>query len=360
MKIGILTYHRAYNYGAFLQAFALKSFLEKEGHEVSFVDYWPLDHENLYRLWDETSGLKSFFRNLVLAWKRNARYKRFRKIQLKYLGINRKPLYRSALELNDLNYDVIIYGSDQIWWKSRIGKTSFDPVYWGQCISGHLKKVSYAASMGIINLTDADLSQIRNYLTAFSAISVRETRLMDTLQPLTDKAIKTVLDPTLLMPSSFWESVCNSKLPVNGKYILFYKMMNDDKAEDFARELGRLHNLPVVRIIGDITSYKTDRINTITDPFLFLTLIKNAEYVVSTSFHGVAMSIQFHKDFYAMGMRNNSDRVSSLLTKIGLEQRMTDSLQDCTSQPIDYSMVHSKLSELQMESSEFLISSIRS
>ena len=209
------------------------------------MDYWPLYHESLYSLWDKTSGLKSFFRNLILAFKRHARYKRFNSIQRHFLGLKHKPEFRSASEMEGLDYDVIVYGSDQIWWKSRIGKIDFDPVYWGQNISRDIKKVSYAASMGIINLTDADLSQIRKYLTAFSSISVRETQLMNTLQPLTEKTIKTALDPTLLMPSSFWESVCTRKTPVNGKYILYYKMMNDDKADVFAHELGKLYNLPV-------------------------------------------------------------------------------------------------------------------
>lgn len=359
MKIGILTYHRAYNYGAFLQAFALKSFLEKEGYEVSFVDYWPLDHEKLYRLWDETSGLKSFLRNLVLAWKRNARYKRFRKLQQKYLIIDRKPLFRSAQELNNLNYDVIIYGSDQIWWKSRTDKSGFDPVYWGQQINKKMKKVSYAASMGIIDLNDKDLSDIRNYLVAFSSISVREIQLMNVLQPLTDKTISVVLDPTLLVPASFWESLCREKVSVKGQYILYYRMMGDEKSDLLALEISRKLNLPIVKIVGSIGSYKVDRINSLTDPIHFLTLIRSAEYVISTSFHGVALSIQFNKEFYSMGMKNNSDRVSSLLSLLGLENRMIDSIPSDLSDKIDYTAVLSKLSALQKESAGYLTSSIQ-
>lgn len=360
MKIGILTYHRAFNYGAFLQAYALKSFLTDKGFEVSFIDYWPLDHERMYDLWDETVSIKSFLRNLLLAGKRKARYRRFIKVQQLCLGIGKEPAYRSSAQLKEVEYDAVIYGSDQIWWKSRIGD-GFDPVYWGQYISGAIKKISYAASMGIINLQENDFSKIRNYLTAFTHISVRETQLQELIQPLTDKTVRTVLDPTLLVTPSFWESICNKKNPpVRTKYILFYRMMSDDRADAFAQELGRKHNLPVIRIKGSIDSYKTDSINTQTDPIVFLTLIRNAQYVVSTSFHGVALSVQFRKEFYALGMKNNSDRVSSLLSQLGLEQRMTDTVPDSDTERIDYTEVHSKLSLLRQESEDFLISSLQS
>lgn len=360
MKIGILTYHRAYNYGAFLQAFALKSFLEEIGHQVSFVDYWPYDHENLYSLWDKTDNQKSFFRNLILALKRSLRHKRFLTAQQHYLGINRTPVFRSVEQLDNLDYDVIVYGSDQIWWKSRIEENGFDPVYWGQHVNSRIKKVSYAASMGVINLTDNDLTVIKNYLTAFSHISVRETQLMNILQPLTNKAISTVLDPTLLLPSSFWESLCEKEIRNHPKYILFYHVMSDDKADRFAQEISNKLNLPVIKILGHISSYKVDQTNISTDPIRFINLIRNAEYVISTSFHGVAMSIQFKKEFYAMGMHNNSDRVSSLLTQLGLENRMTDTVPSLLSETIDYSIVDSKLSVLRQYSINFLTTSIQS
>jgi len=362
MKIGILTYHRAVNYGAFLQAYALKSFLEGLGHEAGFVDYWPQEHKKRYRLFDNSTNLKLLFRNLLLAYKRYPRYKRFKKDQMQYLGIPERPVYGSVRQLEQIGkqYDLIIYGSDQIWWKSRLDTNGFDPVYWGEFISKNIKKITYAASMGVISLTDSDKRYISNCLNAFSHISVRETQLMEVLQPLTGKKICTVLDPTLLVPSSFWESKCLKDAPVKGKYILYYRMMSDERADVFANETGRILNMPVITIIGHIGSYKVDRINSVTGPFSFVTLIRNAQYVISTSFHGVAMSIQFRKEFYAMGMNRNSDRVYSLLTLLGIENRMADSVPANFSERIDYTRVHSRLSDLQKESSDFLISSILS
>lgn len=357
MKIGILTYHRAYNYGAFLQAYALKAFLVKCGNEADFVDYWPYEHEKKYRI-GKINGIKPFIRSLIVLWRSTPRYKRFRVDQQKYLKIGAEPLFRNGKQLEELDYDVIIYGSDQIWWKSRLGDNGFDPVYWGQFVKNDIKKVAYAASMGIIDLTEKDKNEITNYLKAFSHISVRENQLKNALQPLTDKTIRTVLDPTLLMPSGFWESFCGQLRPVKGKYILYYKMMNAPCADVFAIKTGRILNLPVITVFGHMNTYKANKISSVTDVASFVALIRNAEYVVSSSFHGVAMSIQFKKEFYAMGMDNNSDRVSSLLSKLGLENRLTDVVPDSFSKKINYSEVHSKLHLLQKESSDFLTSSI--
>lgn len=358
MKIGILTYHRAYNYGAFLQAYALKVFLERCGNEAHFIDYWPYEHEKKYSV-GKINGIKSFIRSLIILWRSTPRYRRFRMEQQKYLGIGAKPLFRNGKQLERLEYDVIVYGSDQIWWKSRLGDSGFDSVYWGQFIKNDIKKVAYAASMGIIDLTEIDKNEITNYLKAFSHISVRESQLMNTLQPLTDKTIRTVLDPTLLMPSAFWESFCGQLMPVKGKYILYYKMMNAPEADIFAIEMSKKLNLPVITIFGHMNTYKANKISSVTGVAGFLALIRNAEYVVSSSFHGVAMSIQFKKEFYAMGMNNNSDRVSSLLSQLGLENRLTDVMPTTFSETINYSEVYAKLYSLQQESSDYLTSSIR-
>lgn len=358
MKIGILTFHRAYNFGAFLQAYALKSFLEQNGNDVSFIDYWPYGHENMYNS-RENGGIKTFVRNLLVLKNRLPRYIRFRKAQRKYLGIASKPMFRTGEQLETVEYDVIIYGSDQIWWKSKITDNKFDRVYWGQYIRNNVKKIAYAASMGIINLTENDKLEIANYLKSFSDIFVRETQLMNVLQPMTEKPIRTVLDPTLLLPASFWEAFCSRQKKVNGKYIFYYKMLGDPKADIFAREIGRIHKLPVITVLGNISTYKANRISSLTDPARFTALIRDAEYVVSTSFHGVAMSIQFKKEFYAMGMKNNTDRVLSLLTQLGLENRLTDVVPDDFSETIDYSEVYSRLLSLRQESAECLISSIR-
>lgn len=359
MKIGILTYHRAYNYGAFLQAYALKSYIEDMGHNVSFIDYWPLLHENIYRHTAKNDGIRSFIRNMLLTRKRALRYRQYKLSLKKYLGISGNPI-RTPDKLQNIEYDLIIYGSDQIWWKDRLESEGFDLVYWGQHVSNSIRKVSYAASMGVIDLTEKDKTQIKEYLKSFSAISVRETRLQEVLQPLTNKPIKTVLDPTLLLPKAFWDAFCNKKRLIKNKYILYYKVMNDDKADALARDMGKKHQLPVITLVGQIGSYKTDRINSNTGPREFVTLIRDAEYVVSTSFHGVAMSIQFSKEFYAMGMRNNSDRVLSLLTQLGIKNRLIESVPTDFSETIDYSIVHSRLSFLRNDSSVFLKESIQS
>lgn len=359
MKIGILTYHRAFNYGAFLQALALRSFLLDQGYDVSFIDYWPQYHEDSYKLWEECHDIRSFIRSMMLAQKRHTRFKAFRSAQEKYLEIPDKPLFRDSSDLKDVDADIVIYGSDQIWWKARAGIKGFDDVYWGQHIPQNVKKIAYAASMGVIELTPNDNAEITEYLRNFSGISVRETQLKEALQPLTERNIHVVLDPTLLVPSSFWESLGGKNVPNKEKYILYYKMMNSEKADLFADEMGKKTNLPVITINGNIDSYRTSLLSAETDPISFVSLVKNAEYVISTSFHGVAMSIQFQKEFFAMGMKNNSGRVFSLLSQLGLEERLTDIIPDSTVTAINYDAVYSKLELLRKQAQDYLVQSIQ-
>lgn len=360
MRIGILTFHRAYNYGAFLQAYALKSFLEKNGYVASFIDYWPFYHEKFYNIWGvNNSGLKSLLRSILVARKKRIRYIGFIKNQKKYLGLSANPKYHNPEDLNNIEYDVIIYGSDQIWWKSRLGHDGFDDVYWGQHITQCQNKVVYAASMGIINLTEQDKYKIAEYLKNFSRISVRELQLKDVIQPMTENNISVVLDPTLLVPSSFWISKCSKGRPVKEKYILYYRMIASDKADMFSKELSKKFNLPVILISGNIDSYKASRINITTTPISFLSLIKNAEYVISTSFHGVALSIQFQKEFFTMGMGNNSGRVFSLLHALNLENRIVDNISTDRFPSIDYNIVQNRLEQLREQSKNYLINSIQ-
>ena len=362
MKIGILTYHRAYNFGAFLQAFALKSFLEQQGHEVSFVDYWPEEHALLNKPFrkESVSGLKSFVHECLLYRNRHKRYSRFSKIQVQYLGIERAIQYTNPEQLASLNYDCIIYGSDQIWWKNRLaGRTSFDGVYWGDFVPAEIRKVAYAASMGVINVADEDKTYIREHLRNFQSLSVRETVLADTIRDLADSDVSVVLDPTLLVDASFWDRYVHD-VPEKD-YILYYKVMGNEACDRAVESFGHEQGLKVITVSGSLNTWRRlDSYSRNADAFGFISLIKHARYVVSTSFHGVAFSIVFKKPFVAMGMGDNSHRVQSLLQSLGLCEQMNDSPQDGISIPIpDYSQVAKRLSAIRACSADYLKSALQ-
>ena len=148
MKIGILTYHRSHNYGALLQAIALRKVLADMGHEVTFIDYWPAYHRHMYALfsfhwmmsrkgiWSKWSYLKYCFCNYSARKKRKLSFDKF-------ISEYIEP-YTSSM---DESYDVVIHGSDQIWRKQPEINT-YNPVYFGCHDIVARRKVSYAASIG--------------------------------------------------------------------------------------------------------------------------------------------------------------------------------------------------------------------
>ena len=139
MKIGILTFHRAHNYGALFQAYATQAFLSRQGHQAEMIDYWPTYHDDEYRMipYFKTRSLLGKIKAILMILigfrrilKRSKMYKNFIRDQFNLLG---EPRYRSKEAISDLSYDMVIYGSDQIWRGSIFaGIKGFNDVYYGE------------------------------------------------------------------------------------------------------------------------------------------------------------------------------------------------------------------------------------
>lgn len=363
MKIGIVTYHRPHNYGALFQAYALKLYLEANGHDAEFVDYWPEYHsrtyKTLYVLENKTliDKIKTFLFICFGIFKVLKRRKGYQCFMEKYLGLSHTEKFKTAESLNRLKYDVVFYGSDQIWKKHSEPRFSgFNPVYFG---AGDFakKKVSYAASMGVIEVDAADKLCLKQLLRNFDSISVRERQLQDLVLEVTGKAVAQVWDPVFLCSKHRWNSFLPECRAVREKYILFYQLIPSDEAQALARELSQKSGAAVYEIRARVAPSKiSSRYKYQTaSPFEFLHLIRDADYVISSSFHGVAFSILFEKQFYALGMRNNSDRVRSMLSYLGIEQRYVAEKEELDwSDEIDYSEVKALLEKGVASSKEFI------
>lgn len=360
MKIGILTYHRAENYGALLQAYALLTYLRSLGHDVSFVDYWPKYHSDYFKLfsWDNFSkkGLKRkvlMLINLLMPSKYLRKY-RLKHFMQEKLRLGKKVVYSDSDAITE-HYDVVFYGSDQIWRKQNLGGVGFDDWYFGTDNVKAARKVVYAGSMGTIKPSAQDDEYLKRMMRNFSSISVREQDLQSYLHRL-GVSSTLVLDPVFLLSASQWREL-KEKSARNGKYILFYNLLNNAESRHFAEQLSREKALPIKEITKRTSpraiGSRYIRTASVED---FLQLIDEAEYVVSNSFHGVAFSIIFQKQFYAVGMGNKANRVVSLLKSIGIEYRYSENGEVLSNnQPIDYTVVSKKLSILQ-ESSKKCIS----
>lgn len=315
MKIGILTFHSAHNYGAVLQAYALQKYLMSFNHTVEFINY---NNEKLLRVykWFEfkrfkTLNVTKFYTEFKLLSPRKRRFVKFESFIDKYL-------YLSPKNYDTKSYDVIIIGSDQVW--NTDLTSGFDKMYWGNfVIKNECNLISYAASMQD-EISESNKLQIKKLLGNFSGISVREDSIARNLAMLLGIDIPVVLDPTLLLSSNEWEQICANKI-VRRPYLLFYQVRKNEKAKLIAEQIAENLNLEIVNLSAGIDLNNSPEFID-AGPLDFVSLFKNASYVVCTSFHGTVFSIIFNVPFCSIILNDGKDnRVLSLLSKLNLVDR---------------------------------------
>jgi polysaccharide pyruvyl transferase WcaK-like protein len=367
MKIGILTYHRSHNYGALLQAYALKTYLEQNQHDVEFVDYYPdyhaenyklLPHFRYYSLINKCKVLVKLVFALRITLIRRKGYENF---ILDSLKLSKNAKFKRLEDLTTLTYDAVVYGSDQIW---RIqdfpGYKGFSTAYFGEGISARLK-LSYAASMGKISINEIDESELQRLLRNFNAISVRENDLQKIILNYTKLKVRRVLDPVFLLSRENWTKLITNHARRKKEYILFYNIMKSKNARLLANEIARSSSYEVYEIRGRVYPFKfTERFRYQTaSPNEFLSLLCDAQIVISTSFHGVAFSLLFEKEFYALGMGDNSSRVKSLLSELNIQERYIENIEEAkVTEKLDYELINNKIMKLRNESYDFLNSNL--
>ena len=365
LNIGILTYHRAENYGALLQAYALRKHLQHLGHNVSFVDYWPKYHSEYFSLFPLRIFKKKGFKGKIkmlqkfVLWgiPKYIRKSRLQRFMYERLGLSRHPLY-SGDECKTEQYDVVVYGSDQIWRKQNRGGVGFDAWYFGSENVQANKKVVYAGSMGVMSMDSEDESFVYQQMKNFDALSVREKDLQDFLL---SKGIESLLvcDPVFLLSKDEWQQMAFPQR-LKKKYILFYNLLNSQESVSFANNLSQRTGLPIIEINKVLTCsrFLNRRYVSCASVEQFLGLIRDAQYVVSNSFHGVAFSLIFEKQFYAVGMKSRSSRVESLLASVELPKRYMPTDQSMSVIAIDYQIVNEKISKFVKLSQEYLSESL--
>ena len=361
MKIGILTYHRAENYGALLQAFALRTYLAGLGHDVDFVDYWPDYHHRFFELFSWRKFRESNIKGKMvllyytLFW-HQARKRRQQNLQAfmhEELGLSLEARYHNDHDVVK-EFDVVFYGSDQIWRRQRMpSHPGFDFWYFGSD-NVQARKIAYAASMGSIDVKEDEKEVLRRHLQGFEAISVREESLKEWLTSLSIQS-QIVCDPVFLLGKEVWLSLADkaSEQPAYQHYILVYNLLGQTSTVKFAERLSKEKNLPIVEVNKKYVPFTSSRRYCRTARVeYFLSLLAHADYVVSNSFHGVALSVIFQKQFFAVGMGQRAGRVTSLLSSLNIPERYTDVWRPVP--PIDYTVVNPLLSDKVISSTTFI------
>ena len=335
--IGLITYHAAYNYGSVLQAYATQSTITDMGHDVTVIDYRPLEGERYYeRLYWRGLGLKSSLADLTMLPVAGLRKKRMRNFE-RFISTNihvGQRRYQEPEELNSLAdaFDVAVSGSDQIINKhsnelERVDWKYMDPylLKWANC-----RKISYASSPA--TMTDDELRRIGPALVEFSALSARERSACGKLRQVSGKYVEHVCDPTLLLNAGEWEEriPLRKSQHVPEQYLLFYSLLRPKRAVGVfrqLRELSRRVGLPVAVLTPQAGNVpKCDELVNVLEagPEEFLSLVKYAEGVVTDSYHGTLFSINFHKPFWVytegtkeheLGTRTRSNPAGSAIRR---------------------------------------------
>lgn len=325
MKIGILTFHSAYNYGAFLQTYAMQEYLQSLGHDVCIINYAPIYFEqgySVFPLWDfkKLNIQKKLFRlvgNIILFLPRLRRKNVFKEAINKQLKISgRKLKNTSDIENVISNYDALIFGSDQIW-NPKITR-GFDDVFWGN-FDFDGKKIAYAASVGD-DFLPLENQEIQHLLDSFLAISVRERELSNFLDTRFNIKTDMVVDPTLLLSKNDWTSHLSKKIKT--RFVFLYIVIPSENALRVAKRIADELKIKLITVYAGISHKPITWKNASCSPLDLVNYINSCAFFVTTSFHGTAFAINLQKQFYVVKTTHENKRVNNLLEITNLTNRL--------------------------------------
>lgn len=364
-KVYTITFHQANNYGAMLQSYALQKVLCQK-YESKIINYNCHAISNSYKLFFKKGNslldtlkinIKSFLK-IPFYYKRYNNFKKFRN----KLDLTRKYINEDDLKNNYPKCDAYVTGSDQIWNKNITD--GFDDGYFLNFGDENIKKISYAASIGDISIINNNKKLFGEKIKNIDAISVRENDLKSIIESTYTKKVTEVLDPTLLLTKEEWLNIINKKYEISEKYIFAYSVGNgNDLYYDSINELARKTGLKVIYF--DRTN-KDKKIKCNCQSFYsagpdgFVTLLKNAEYVITTSFHGLALSINLQKNFSVI-LSSYPERLTTLLNSLQLNNRIIEKGKEITDQfykKINWDEKTKKLLEIREKSLDWLFNSV--
>jgi len=318
--VGILTFHRALNYGAVLQAYALQCCLKGMGAECDVIDYRCDFLERGYgALHLGTGSPRDIVSGMAHAPERIMKHRRFREFRDAHLRLSDAAYTREIVADADELYDLFVTGSDQVWNPDLTGD---DLTFYLDFCDGR-KRISYAASLGKSGSLEEYDKLYLERLSEYRAISVREEDSKNHLAALLQRDVEWVLDPVFLLRSAEWASLAAGP-SMNRPYILVY-CLHEKALYGYAEQLRTASGLHVVYVPESMKTWiKGSRVASPSVVEL-LGLIKHAEFVLTDSFHVLAFSIIFRRSFKVQlkgRLHGLNSRVTSLLTALGLEEQV--------------------------------------
>ncbi len=375
MNLGILTFHFVPNKGAILQCYALKTLLEKKGHDVSIIDYRPKYHTVRYSAlknpfvyakwyWKKFHKLKAIRRSLLtarsfarcLVMNFNGTDKEVDKLTNLFIEKNFRLTNRYSclkqLQSYPPRMDAYICGSDQLW-NPELLDQEFDRAYFLDFGKPETKRIAYAVSLGK-QPSESELLLLKDLCKDLTAVSLRENN--EAAIKAIGRDVRICIDPTLLIDEKDYRPI-ESNIVFNEPFIFVYGFetnsdiiaaVNMAIAKYNCRVInGSPSRIKLPREVEKIQNY---------DPSQFLIFIKNAECVVTNSFHGTTFSIIYKKRFITVPHSTRGDRMTEILEKLDLKCNLWGSNEFSLEEDIDYTNIYSKLHFLREQSIEYLTS----
>jgi hypothetical protein len=363
MRIGILTYHRAHNYGAVLQCYALKEVIKSFGHEVNVIDYRQPEIEKRYSFKSIFSKDRfhmfnimykipyiclCVFRDLKRLYILHKKRIVFESFQKNHLDLS--PIYNDVLG----HYDTYVIGSDMLW-ADECMAGRFEDKYLGRFPHEKSKVVGYAIS-GTPKSFNKLFKQFSNeFLDNFSALSIREKILYNIVKDHTNRDVEQCIDPTLLTEKKLWEPLVEQSITEKPYLVTYYLRMPREvrnKLNEKVYEFATINNMAIVNI--DVSENA--------EPITvekFVTILANSSYTITDSFHGIIFSLIFNRPFNAVKLNDSHDaRYVDILNTLHIQECLICYSDRLAIPEINYDEVNTRISDFRRSSLNFLKSNL--
>lgn len=363
-NVAMLTLHNVRNYGSVLQAFATQRLIENAGAQCTVIDF------RRQGIGDDAASYLS-----------GSRYSRIPLAPRIYAAVRGRDARRRSLVFRDFiarrvhltsehygcfedldripfqEYEAYCVGSDQVW---NIDYNRDNRPFYLSFLPDGARRFSFSSSIGMVAFPKSEEGRAKEALSLFSGLSVREARAYEYLTSLGLQAEQHV-DPTLALPDDYWNRIASAPI-VDRPYIAVYQLNRNPLLVDAATRMARRTGLPMVRIdywptmrMPGVRSYVTPPVED------FLSLLKNAEFVMTDSFHGIAFSHIFETQFAAVPPSRYGGRILSLLNLLGTDGNLIRSvgqIDDIALQWGSLSFDRQRLDHERQRASEYLHSQV--
>lgn len=359
-KVGIITFHFVNNFGGALQTYALRRVLsDRIGVDAEVIDYrnWFIRLTDRIRLLPISTNINEILSGLKTMKPRIDRRHKFGMFTKTYNKMSRKYNSFRSLKNNPPKDDKFICGSDQIWNPFLTMGISWS--YFLEFEHNPENKIAYAPSFGTDGVKEKYRNKIAKSLNSIKYLSVREKSGQDFIKELTGRDAERLIDPTFLLEKEEWESIGVNPVKSKEPYILLYIMQRDMEVYEYARKIKEQMGIRLIEIsrYGYNPGFVDETMISV-GPDEFLGLFRDASYICTNSYHGLAYSIIFEKDFCLIPSKRFTARINNMIDLLKIDNRSEgDDLKSLTAS-YDRVLVKEIIEKERAKSFEYLANSI--